>query len=172
MVCHPFGQMSIIQIRRTTRQIKDFGSFFMPRLLPLALVLLLATPAIAGDIYTWRDKDGRVQYSDMPPPGVDARSIKAQPSFSGDSDSSWKDKDRAFEERQKVRTDAAKKSADEASQAAAQKQRCDEQKSRLESFQIGGRLAKMENGQRVIIPDEERLAEIERMKSEIAQSCK
>ncbi|TBR12181.1 MAG: DUF4124 domain-containing protein [Lysobacter sp.] len=41
------------------------------RLLPLAgaVLALLVMPAIAGEIYTWRDARGVMHYSDSPPPG-------------------------------------------------------------------------------------------------------
>lgn len=42
------------------------------------LCCLLGTQAMAGKVYQWRDADGRVFYSDQPPPvtGVKERSIK------------------------------------------------------------------------------------------------
>ncbi|HEX5757437.1 MAG TPA: M23 family metallopeptidase [Arenimonas sp.] len=41
-------------------------------LLSLALLLLVATPAVAGKVYRWTDADGRVHYGDRAPPGVEA----------------------------------------------------------------------------------------------------
>ncbi len=32
------------------------------------LAAVLAAPVFAGEIYSWRDKDGKMHYSDVPPP--------------------------------------------------------------------------------------------------------
>ncbi len=146
----------------------------MMRPLLVAASLLLAIPAIASEIYTWKDKNGQVQYSDTPPPGVDARPIKAQPSSLGvgNETKALQEKERSFDERQKARNEAAKKSADETAVTAAEKQRCDDMRTRLQNFQIGGRIAKIQDGERVIIGDEERQAETEKLKAAIAKDCR
>ena len=39
----------------------------------ISVVLLPLSPAVSAEIYKWKDKDGRIFYSDSPPPaGVDA----------------------------------------------------------------------------------------------------
>src|SRR6516225_2148981 len=115
----------------------------MPRPLLVALALVFTLPALAGEIYTWKDKDGHVQYSDTPPPGVDAKPIRSQPSSGGiGSDSgnkSLQERERGFNERQKARDEAAKKSADQDKVAAAEKQRCDDLRTRLQTYEAGGR---------------------------------
>jgi hypothetical protein len=148
----------------------------MPRPLLVALALVFTLPALAGEIYTWKDKDGHVQYSDTPPPGVDAKPIRSQPSSGGigseSGNKSLQERERGFNERQKARDEAAKKSADQDKVAAAEKQRCDDLRTRLQTYEAGGRIAKMQDGQRVVIPDEERLSEIDKMKATIAKDCK
>jgi hypothetical protein len=148
----------------------------MPRPLLVAFALVFTLPALAGEIYTWKDKDGHVQYSDTPPPGVDAKPIRSQSSSGGiGSDSGTKslqERERSFNERQKARDDSAKKSAEQEKVAAAEKQRCDDLRARLQTYEIGGRIAKIQDGERVVVPEEERLSEIDKMKATIAKDCK
>lgn len=50
---------------------KQFGR--MVAILLLIMILSPASCAVSGEIYTWKDKDGNVVFSDNPPPpGVDA----------------------------------------------------------------------------------------------------
>jgi type IV secretory pathway VirB10-like protein len=49
-----------------------------PIQLLVACAVLLATATVAAQVYKWVDKDGRVQYSDQPPP-ADAKEIKGAP---------------------------------------------------------------------------------------------
>jgi glutaredoxin len=44
---------------------------------PILLVLLLACPVSAG-VYKWTDAQGRIQYSDTPPPTTKATQLKLQ----------------------------------------------------------------------------------------------
>jgi hypothetical protein len=44
----------------------------------IAIAILLATATVAAQVYKWVDKDGRVQYSDQPPP-ADAKEVKSAP---------------------------------------------------------------------------------------------
>jgi hypothetical protein len=47
----------------------------MLRLLPLLLFLLV--PPSFAEVYRWVDGNGRVQYSDHAPPGIDAKTVGA-----------------------------------------------------------------------------------------------
>jgi glutaredoxin len=45
------------------------------KLFALTLTALIAIPVMAGDLYRWIDKDGKVNYTDQPPP-ADARQVE------------------------------------------------------------------------------------------------
>jgi hypothetical protein len=48
----------------------------------LCFVLLAVSPAVPSEFYRWKDKDGKVHYSDTPPPpGMEAeiRKFKEEP---------------------------------------------------------------------------------------------
>jgi len=66
----------------------------LPRILPTALALMLACPLGIGlahaDIYTWIDKSGTINISNLPPPdGVQVTKVthETPPKKSGDADS-------------------------------------------------------------------------------------
>ncbi len=40
-------------------------------ILLLCLILLPLSSAVSSEIYRWTDKDGKIHYSDTPPPGID-----------------------------------------------------------------------------------------------------
>ena len=37
-----------------------------------AVAILLATATVAAQVYKWVDKDGKIQYSDTPPPATES----------------------------------------------------------------------------------------------------
>ena len=43
----------------------------------ILLVLACVWGVAAAQVYTWRDASGKVHYSDTPPPGVDAKRMRA-----------------------------------------------------------------------------------------------
>ena len=40
-------------------------------------ILALVWTAATAQVYTWRDASGKIHYSDTPPPGVDAKKMRA-----------------------------------------------------------------------------------------------
>jgi hypothetical protein len=71
--------------------------------------LLLANPAANAQMYKWIDKDGKVQYSDQPPPDSASKSGKVKidtppPSAAAASGSakSWQEKDQEFNRRRVI----------------------------------------------------------------------
>ena len=47
----------------------------MKRILIAAMMLALAAPAAAQQLYKWVDKDGKTHYSDTPPAGQEAKAV-------------------------------------------------------------------------------------------------
>lgn len=62
----------------------------MPRLVlaAFAAAALLAVTAGAQTLYRWVDQDGRVHYTDTPPPGAGAKSVQQRSSTSSGGDAS------------------------------------------------------------------------------------
>ncbi len=143
-----------------------------------ALVLALLTaacPAGAG-LYKWIDADGKVHYSDQPPPdGAKQQEIKtpksaapasvpanATPGAAAPSQAAAKgpktpaEQEMEFRKRRVEATEAEAKRQQEA-QANAEKQRnCEAARNRVKQIEAGGRVAKAgANGETVYLGDEE-----------------
>ncbi len=159
-----------------------------------AIAVLLATATVAAQVYKWVDKDGQVQYTDTPPPPgaakVEAKKINsavastttvpAGTTFSakpGDAAKSSKDKAKdAAKEGEKRKADAsnaAKKDEETQRNAKANEERCKAATGNLREYESGRPIARTnDNGDRVILGDEERLAEAAKMRVAMTEACK
>jgi hypothetical protein len=158
----------------------------------LLTCVLLAAPAAAQ--WAWRDENGRLVFSDRPPPaGVKAEHIVRQPAaqpapppVTGDADGAKAgakgepkagsktiaDRELEFRKRQQERADAERKQAEEQAQAARKAQDCERARGYLRSLEEGQRIARTDaQGNREILDDAQRAAEIQRMREVVARSC-
>lgn len=144
----------------------------------LTLVLLLAMTlpggAIAGEVYTWKDKNGGVHYSDQPPADADAKPVRTSPGTAGVgiSPSELSKAERDFKDKQAKQSEADKKNADVAARKTAQDQACGALRSRISLFEQGGRIATSEGGERVLLSDDQIASELSKMRSRLANECK
>jgi flagellar biosynthesis GTPase FlhF len=168
-------------------------------LLIAALSLTTASPASAQ--WKWRDKAGRTQYSDVPPPPeVTERDILSRPPGSTSSKSTSaavtnaasapassasaaalkpKNSDPELEakleaKRKKAEQDAADaKKADEAKLAAIRAENCKRAKAYMRSIEGGMRIARTnEKGEREILDDTARATETKNTRDVITSDCK
>ncbi len=158
----------------------------------LLACLLLAAPAAAQ--WAWRDENGRLVFSDRPPPaGVKAERIVRQPGAqpaplpaTSDADAAkagtkgetkagpktMADREMEFRKRQQERAEAEKKQAEEQAQAARRAQECERARGYLRSLEEGHRIVRTDaQGNREILDDAQRAAEIQRMREVVARSC-
>jgi len=100
----------------------------MKRLLVLAAALALCAAATAQQ-YKWVDKDGKVRYGDVPPPGVKATPMK--PPAAGPAPAAKKDAGKAlspeaaFQKRQKELQEQEQKGAKERAEAETKRVNCE-----------------------------------------------
>lgn len=148
--------------------------------LPLMAVCVCAAPSHAGDVYTWKDKSGRVHYADQPPPGVDAKLVTGiqaptAPAPSGSTPATGSkalaEQNRSFAERRAAQADKDKAEADAAAREAQKRQYCESLRQRLAALETGGRLARVVDGERVVMTDEERSAELAKTRSQLTKDC-
>jgi hypothetical protein len=154
----------------------------------------LAQPAAAQ--WKWKDKSGRVQYSDIPPPptvsdadilqrpnGAAAR--KAAPAFASTSAASGAaapaapaaasgvDAELEAKRRKAGEEETAKRKAEEEKQKTARAENCQRAKAQLRSLEDGMRLARInEKGEREILDDKSRAEESKRARDVVASECK
>jgi flagellar motor protein MotB len=162
---------------------------FMNRMMLFALGMTLAAAASAQQ-YKWTDSSGRVQYGDVPPPGVSVTRLKrstggyATPSDAPAADAkdaakaaakgplTPAEQEAAYRRRQQ---DAAKdrdKQAAADQQAAAKRQNCASAQENLRALESGQRIMRTDaKGERVYLEDAQIQQEAARARAVVQQAC-
>lgn len=150
------------------------------------LAVAFALPVQAQ--WKWRDKNGQMQYSDLPPPvGTPDADILQRPApvaprpaavaASGASSAPLltpKTGDPELEAKRKKaeQDEAARKKAEEARNAAARADNCARAQVQLKAIDDGQRLSRINaNGEREVLDDKGRAEEAQRMRSLISADC-
>jgi hypothetical protein len=137
----------------------------------LALIALALAPLAGAQLYKWVDKDGKVHYSDQPPPAQAAKQINVAPGPAPAPSALAKDK--ALEKTRAESRDAAKK-AEETEKVAKQRQEeCDRARSYLKGLENGGRFVTFDaKGERVFLEQDQIDAEIAKARRNADEACK
>lgn len=169
----------------------------IPRLAVLSisltsLLLIAAAPATAQ--WVWKDEANRTVISDQPPPtsvplknilktprgnslaprqtdsAADAGAAPAKTDAKKDEGpKTYAEKDMEFKKRQKEAAEASKKQEEEAAKTTAKQERCKALRSNQAGLESGIRIARTnEKGEREFMTDEQRQAEIQRNRTELA----
>lgn len=148
-----------------------------------AIAILLATATVAAQVYKWVDKDGKVQYSDMPPP-AGATTMSSQRLTSSASSAPVAADDKAAQKKppdpvkdyDKRRTDAAEKQKkdDAADKLAAQKKEaCENARGYYKTLEVGGKISKTDaNGERYFLEDDQIKQELANAQKTVTENCK
>lgn len=166
------------------------------RLLVLALALVI--PAVCQAQWRWIDRNGQTVFSDQPPPpdtpaarilrrpGVKAvaeeATAPAQPasraavplrSAASAAKPSGKDKDLLEKKKQAEAAEEEKKKAQEEETARLRADNCTRAKRSKAAFDSGVRITRMnDKGEREVLDDAQRAAEVKRLETLIARDCK
>ena len=150
----------------------------MIRLLVFLAAALLAASGFAQQ-YKWVDKDGKVRYGDMPPPGVRATPLKPPPgtapapAATGKKDEKALTPEQAFQKRQKEQQDQAAKAEKASAEAETKRVNCDLARANLRQLQSGERVATTNAaGERVYLDDAQRARDTERVQKAVSDWCK
>jgi len=155
----------------------------------VALALCVALPASA-QLYKWVDSNGKVQYSDKPPPSdvkteklrAPARAASA-PAPSAGKDGAKKDaaktgpltpaeQEQAFRKRQQEAGKAEKEEAQKQAEARDRAENCKRARAAVATLEAGGRQARVdEKGERVFLTDEQIAQETASARQEAAAAC-
>lgn len=155
------------------------------------IVLLLVAVAFAGAAhaqqYRWVDKNGKVQYGDVPPAGVKATPMRAPSGPSAPPPPAAASKDapadgkkgppltpeEAFRKRQEDQKKAAEKASKASQEAAESKRNCDNARAQLRDLEGGVRIARTnEKGEREFLDDGQRAKEIANAQKSVSEWCK
>lgn len=165
----------------------------------MATVLAVACGAAQAQAYRWVDKDGKVRYGDVAPPGVKAKALKAPPSApvvppkaasKGDAAKnaaakggapaeankgplSPAEQEQAYRERQLKAKEAKEKAAKEAAEAEQLKRNCASAQEGIRSLERGTRVATVNaNGETQYLDDAQRAARLTQLRAAASESCK
>ncbi|WBY02043.1 DUF4124 domain-containing protein [Ramlibacter tataouinensis] len=169
----------------------------MTALRALALACICIVPLAASAQWQWVDKDGRRVFSDKaPPPEVPEKSILRRPGVKATAPAPAEEpaaaasapakavaanqprvsgKDKALEDKKKQAeaAEAEKKKAQQAEVAKAREDNCARARQGKATFDSGMRIARVNaKGEREILDDNQRAAEVKRLEEVIARDCK
>lgn len=140
-------------------------------MLAIALVPLLAY----GQIYSWRDADGKVQYSNVPPANIkDVRKIKSAPppGEGGTASPNLAEREMAFKKRQIDAAAASAKAEKDQAEAEERRKNCEQSKSYLRMLESGGRISSInEKNERVFLDDAARAAKTADARKAVSEWC-
>ena len=152
-----------------------------PRAARLALAALAAgTLALAGPagavLYKWVDANGRVSYSDQPPPAnVKAEIVSGAPVASASAPDAVRDmasQEMDLKKREKQRAGDQKKAEKARADAVAQEQACSEMRGRIRLYESDQNIARLnEKGETVYLDETMKNQERERLVVTMRERC-
>jgi len=159
----------------------------------ISLALCVALPASA-QTYKWVDSNGKVQYSDKPPPSnVKTEKLRAPPAAAsapagaaaaadakgGAQKDAAKagprtpaEREQAFRKRQLEAAKAQEEEAKKQAQARDKEENCKRAKAAVANLELGGRQARIdEKGERIFLTDQQIAQETAKAQQEAAAAC-
>ncbi|MBL8524734.1 MAG: DUF4124 domain-containing protein [Betaproteobacteria bacterium] len=145
-----------------------------------AIAILLATATVAAQVYKWVDKDGKIQYSDTPPPPgatkAEPKKVETGPGAASAAPApakSLQDRAQDYDKRKTEAADQAKKAGEAQKKSADNDENCKAARTALQDLESGRPIRRTnEKGELAYMTDEERQAEISRAREVAAASCK
>ncbi|MDQ8022478.1 MAG: DUF4124 domain-containing protein [Moraxellaceae bacterium] len=155
-----------------------------------AIALTLFAGAAGAQIYTWKDANGRVHYSDSPPASANAQPVRGGGSTSTPAPASqskpaaaasgpaagpksWAEKDLEYRQRKadQAASDEAKRKVD--AQKAEKTAYCNDLQRNIGMLDQGGRVTQAgPSGEREFMSDEAIRAEADRLRAQHARDCR
>ena len=135
---------------------------------------------VAAQQYKWVDQNGKVQYGDLPPPGVKATPLKPPPGPSSSSAATEGKKDakklspeQAFQKRQKDEQERQAKADKEKAEAATKTANCENARANLRTLESGQRVSSTNAaGERVFMDDAQIAQQLDRARKSVSEWCK
>lgn len=142
----------------------------------LVAVLLALAPAAQAAIYKWVDEDGNVHYGERPPlPDATPLAIPNQPEKArpGAERERLERQKRMLEGYARKRAEERRQREEAARKAEQRKRACIEARDKFQAFERARYLYRLdENGERVVLNEEERAARMEKLRDRIRRNCK
>jgi hypothetical protein len=142
----------------------------------LLFVFLILTAANAGaELNKWVDERGKVHYSDQPPAGVEASTLRGAPAPASApaASKSYVEREAELKKARQSKTEADERAIEQQSNAETEKANCAAARQTLRSLQQGGRMIEYdEKGERRYVGDDERQQRADKAQAEIGKWCK
>jgi len=149
----------------------------MKRLLPFFALALLGLNAHAG-LNKWVDAEGKVHYSDTPPPTAKTESVRniagkgqadAPASY---SPKSVAEREAEWRKNKAEKDETAQKKSQQDEQAMVKQQNCENARQNVRTLEEGGRVVTYDaNGEKSYMDDEARAKRLEEARKAIASNC-
>lgn len=148
---------------------------------------MLSSAHAVADLRKWVDENGKVQYSDQPPPAnVKAKTLRftsSTPPLTGASGvaasssppaiKTIAEQEAELKKAQKAKKDATDKAEQEQAKKNLANTNCEASKQNLRTLQSGARISEIDaNGERSYISDEQRQQRIAKAQQDISVFCK
>lgn len=147
-------------------------------------VALAICSAASAQQYKWVDKDGKVQYGDVPPPGVNATQLKGPrsapeaPAAKADAKDASKgpltpaEQEAEYRKRQVEAQKGREKEEKSAQDAKAKRENCANSQEQLRVLESGQRYSRTDaKGERYYLDDDQRAAEIAKARKLVGDWC-
>lgn len=140
------------------------------------LLLILALPAAAGEIYRWTDAEGRVHFGDRPPAGtgeaLPLTSRPTPPAPAPDAGARRQRQEQLLRAFETERRERAEQAAAARAETARRERNCRSARERLEGVRSAAYLFRRDgSGERVILDDAERAAAEAETEALVTQWC-
>ena len=144
----------------------------MKRILVLAFALAASTAAF-GQLYKWVDKDGKVTYSDQPPPAQQSKQLNLNTGVASPPTRSAIERDKEIEKGRVEAREKAKVAGEKERKSEIDQQNCKAARAYLKTVESGVRVSTMDDkGEQVILDDEQIAAERVKAQKAVDEACK
>lgn len=144
----------------------------MKRILVLACALAASTAAF-GQLYKWVDKDGKVTYSDQPPPAQQSKQLNLNTGVASPPTRSAIERDKEIEKGRVEAREKAKVASEKERKSEIDQQNCKSARAYLKTVESGVRVSTMDDkGEQVILDDDQIAAERVKAQKAVDEACK
>ena len=144
----------------------------MKRILVLACALAASTAAL-GQLYKWVDKDGKVTYSDQPPPAQQSKQLNLNTGVASPPTRSAIERDKEIEKGRVEAREKAKVASEKERKSEIDQENCKAARAYLKTVESGVRVSTMDDkGEQVILDDDQIAAERVKAQKAVDEACK
>lgn len=148
----------------------------------LFILLMLSSASAVAELNKWVDANGKVHYSDQPPPAnVKAKTLRSASDAAGSASTSSApaapktiaEREAELKKAQQAKKEAADKAAQEQAKKEVRKTNCTAAQQGLRTLQEGTRIVEIDaNGERSYLDDKQRQQRIVKAQQDISTFCK